>query len=61
MSDTERLNLIEHYKWQISLSANGKVWWIFGSFSTNKKGVKGKTLREAIDAALAAQMKWALS
>lgn len=59
MTDTERLNLIEHYGWVIDQLKNGKGWCVTGRFSIFH--VAGDTLRDAIDAALAAQVKWALS
>ncbi len=59
MYDTERLNLIEHYEWDILCYNNkAKKWMVCGKFG---KTDKFKTIREAIDAALSAQMKWALS
>lgn len=52
MTDTERLNLIEHYQWQLHFIDS---WFMQGMF-----GVVGgfNTLREAIDAALKAQFEW---
>lgn len=55
MSDTERLNLIEHYGWD--------VLWCNDSWCITAKSfgaVNGKTLREAIDAALKAQFEWSV-
>ena len=54
MTDTERLNLIEHYGWHINKVASG--WNVFSS----NIDIIEKTLRLAIDAALAAQIKWSL-
>lgn len=56
MTDTERLDLIEHYQWDI-LSYN-KEWIICGEFG---KTGRFKSLREAIEAATAAQIKWSTS
>jgi hypothetical protein len=54
MTDTERLNLIEHYGWQIICFANEvAIYNVKAEFK-----VTGKTLREAIDNALSAQFKW---
>jgi len=54
MTDTERLNLIEHYNWIIAKIEDN--WIITGSYGY----VEGNSLREAIDATLAAQIKWSL-
>lgn len=55
MSDTERLNLIEHYEWMV-MPHCGK-WWIVGKFP----GIaSGDSLREAFNNAYDAQAKWAL-
>lgn len=54
MSDTERLNLIEHYEWDLIHYANG--WMIAGKFGSTKRF---KSIRECIEAALATQAKWA--
>lgn len=56
MSDTERLNLIEHYSWKVYQAVN-KSWQIGGAFGV----VRRNSLREAIDEALSRQIKWALS
>ena len=54
MTDTERLNLIENYGWSIRCIAGR--WYATGDF-----GVKvADTIRETIDEALSAQVKWAL-
>lgn len=55
MTDKERLNLIEHYKWTIVISDMGVA--VFGNFGR----IKETTLRRAIDAALKAQAEWALA
>lgn len=60
MTDTERLNLIEHYEWNINVSKSGKSWWITGKFSTHNKMVTASSLREAINKALDAQIKWSI-
>ncbi len=52
MTDTERLNLIEHYKWDIM---HHKGWLILGKFGST---ATCQTIREAINEALAAQIKW---
>lgn len=54
MTDTERLNLIEHYRWNIHTATEG--YTVFGDFGN----VGGKSLREAIDAALRAQFEWSV-
>lgn len=54
MTDTERLNLIEHYGWNINKHFLG-----FNVFNENVDVVRA-TLREAIDVALAAQAKWSI-
>ena len=54
MTDIERLNLIEHYEWMVEF--NTDVWFVAGKFGLSA----GDTLRKAIDAALAAQIKWSL-
>lgn len=56
MTDTERLNLIEHYKWYIWFDEETK-YTAQGDFGH----VCGKTIREVIDGALDAQAKWMLS
>ena len=56
MTDTERLNLIEHYQWRIYFVADG--WSGNGMFGILPHTYN--TIREAIDAALAAQIKWSL-
>ncbi len=56
MSDTEALNLIEHYRWKVQPTLEGK-WAVDGDFGS----IRGETLREAIYTALAAQAEWALS
>lgn len=56
MTDTERLNLIEHYGWKIYQAVN-KSWQVGGPFGV----VRRNNLREAIDEALSRQAKWALS
>lgn len=53
MTDTERLDLIEHYGWVIDTLKNGKGWCVTGRLSIFH--VARETLREAIDAAIAAQ------
>jgi hypothetical protein len=55
MSDTERLNLIEHYKWKIGYTHAFYVKGDNGIFV-----VMASTLREAIDDALEAQIDWSL-
>lgn len=55
MTDTKRLNLIEHYQWKINFTCD--KWNVFNA----NIDVAANTLREAIDAALAAQAKWAMS
>ena len=55
MSDSEMINLIEHYEWCVYREYNH--WNVAGNFGKVFK----KTLREAIVAALAAQAKWSLS
>lgn len=60
MTDTERLNLIEHYQWQIFTWSMGKdkFWQITGKFG----GTQAHTsLRMAFDAAYKAQAEWAMS
>lgn len=56
MSDTERLNLIEHYKWKIIFIDDGChiVLARAGTYDF------AKTFREAIDLALIKQMDWSL-
>lgn len=56
MSDTERLNLIEHYGWSIMFSRDRVI--ITGNDSIF--ATAGNTLREAIDAALKAQFEWSV-
>lgn len=56
MKDTERLNLIDHYKWTV-VFINGGCYIVLHEARTYSFA---KTLREAIDGALAAQIKWAL-
>ena len=56
MTDTERLDLIEHYKWEIS-------YWHDHVVIVNNEAEfvrSGKTLRAAIDAALKAQFEWSV-
>jgi hypothetical protein len=55
MTDTERLNLIEHYQWDV-MHHNGE-WLVLGKFGITPTFIK---LREAVDVALNAQAKWAL-
>lgn len=57
MTDTERLNLVEHHKWTVKFMDGGChiVLHQAGTYAF------AKTFREAIQAALAAQAKWALS
>jgi hypothetical protein len=55
MTDTERLNLIEHYGWDIRKIDDN--WYVEGQFGRVYK----VSIREAINAALSAQAKWALS
>ena len=54
MTDTERLNLIEHYEWMIEFN---DMWFVAGKFGLSA----GDTLREALDGALAAQIKWSFA
>lgn len=54
MTDTERLDLIEHYKWNV-IFAVGKV--AIYNVEANFK-VQADTLREVIPLALKAQMDW---
>lgn len=54
MSDTEMLNLIEHYDWFIVKFGSG--WNIFNE----NIDVMGTTLREAILNAMTAQRKWSV-
>ena len=56
MSDTERLNLIEHYRWHIFFSPDG--WCVSGMFGMLPNTFN--SIREAIEAALTAQMNWSL-
>ncbi len=57
MTDTERLSLIEHYKWEIVFdNAYAPAIVIRGSFGI----VFANTLREAIHDALTAQINWSL-
>lgn len=56
MTDNEMVNLIEHYCWTVQPTLEGE-WAVEGSFGS----VRGATVRRAIDAALKAQMEWALS
>lgn len=53
MTDTNRLNLIEYYKWEIIFDTNVIIRGSFGIVFDN-------TLREAIDTALKAQIEWSL-
>ena len=53
MTDTERLNLIEHYKWAIQPLEEG--WMITGRWGY----VCGPSIRTAFDYAYKAQFKWA--
>lgn len=54
MSDTEMLNLIEHYEWNINQMYKG--WNVFSA----NIDITGPTLREAIKIAMDAQVKWSL-
>ncbi len=56
MTDTERLNLIEHYQWTIRFDDEGC------HISLHKAGTytKAKNFREAFDIAYDKQAKWAL-
>lgn len=56
MTDTERLDLIEYYKWRVMFMDCG-CHIVLDQASTY---AFAKTLREAIDDALKAQAKWAL-
>lgn len=60
MTDTERLNLIEHYKWEIACTGETSIWTVVLHLSDGVKFADGNNIREAIDAALAAQIKWSL-
>ena len=51
MSDTEALNLIEHYRWHVQPTLEGK-WAIDGDFGS----IRGETLRDAVHVALTAQI-----
>lgn len=58
MTDTERLNLIEHYKWRLELiddtsTLNG-LWQIKGQWGY----VHGRSVRAVVDSAISAQFKW---
>lgn len=53
MSDTERLNLIEHYEWDFLHYVN-HGWKVCGKFGSTECF---KTIREAIDEALSRQTK----
>ena len=63
MTDTEALNLIEHYGWSIAPQVNGG-WVIEGDDGSGEQEIElARTrgpLREAIADALKAQMDWAL-
>lgn len=52
----ERLNLIDTYKWDFLYYPN-HGWKVCGKFGSTDTF---KTIREAIDTALAAQIKWNL-
>lgn len=60
MSDTERLNLIEHYEWRLELindtNALNGLWQIKGDWGY----IHGDTIRKVIDAAMTAQIKWSV-
>lgn len=68
MTDTECLNLIEHYKWIINpvtesgynsitkVSYCKTIFRIYGKFGE----AEGNGLRQAVNAALDKQVKWAL-
>jgi hypothetical protein len=58
MTDTEWLNLIEAYEWDILCYNNkAKPWKIFGKFGSTDYY---KTLREAFEAGYNAQVKWSI-
>lgn len=57
MTDTERLDLIEHYRWNV-ICAEGRV--AIYNVDANFK-VQADTIREVIDLALAQQIKWSAS
>jgi hypothetical protein len=68
MSDTERLNLIEHYGWNVQFIKEEGYTNLKGHFSRTLIKISGKygevvqeTLRDAIDAALSSQAKWSMS
>lgn len=57
MSDTERLDLIEHYGWTIKF-IDGGCHIVLHRAATY---AFAKTIREAFDLAFAKQAKWAMS
>lgn len=56
MSDTERVNLVDHYRWIITFSPVG--WVVQGMFGMIPHTFG--TFRDAIDGAMRAQAEWAL-
>lgn len=56
MSDTEALNLIEHYKWNITF--NGDWITIQGANNIFNLEFNSRNLRGAIKSALDMQRKW---
>lgn len=55
MQDTERLNLLEHYRWRLAPVGGGE-WQVTGTFGF----VRAATPRDAMDKALDLQAEWAL-
>jgi len=58
MSDTEMLNLIEHYKWDISFE--GSFIKIKGANGIFHLSFQGKDLRAAIKSAMDMQRIWSV-